>query len=65
LWAFLTLRDFKFHSRTFLQRFESGALDFAVVGKQVLAAIIRRDEPIALFTVKAMLNKPRELVRSD
>jgi hypothetical protein len=50
--ALLALRDFELHALVLGERFKAAALDFLEMGKQVLAAVVGRDEAKALVLVK-------------
>ena len=48
------LRRFEFHGLAFFERLEAGALDLGVVGEEVFAAVIRRDESKTLLVVEPL-----------
>jgi hypothetical protein len=54
LGALLALRHFEFHALGFGQGLEPGALDFAEVGEEVLAAVVRGNEAEALAFVEPL-----------
>jgi hypothetical protein len=52
--AFLTLHNIKFHFFTFIQGFETFALNGAVVAEDIFFTVVTRDESEALFCVKPL-----------
>src|SRR5688500_10224312 len=52
--ALLALRRFEFHGLSFFERLVAVHLDLGVMGEQILAAILRRDESEALRVVEPL-----------
>ena len=52
LGTFLPLLDVELDTLVFLKRAEAAALDLGIVDENVLATIVRSDEPKALFAVE-------------
>src|SRR5918999_1560234 len=60
--AFLPLRHVERDLLAVFQRFEARSLDRAVMGKEILAAVIRRDEAEALRVVEPLHGTCRHVV---
>src|SRR5688572_18891784 len=60
--AFLPLRHVERHLLAVFQRFEPRTLDRAVMGKEILAAVIRRDESEPLRVVEPLHGTCRHVV---